>query len=100
MARLDRTAIAQSLADHLKATPDPDGRADLVADQGLINIAAGSAEIDGAIGKLKPMDGYRWIAINPGDLFVASPKSIGTNVGILDPTGKVLKAADLKRPRP
>jgi hypothetical protein len=100
MARLDRAAIAQSLSEHLKAVPDPDGRADLVADQGLINVAAGSAEIDAAIGKLKSIDGYRWIAINAGDLFVASPKSIGTKVGILDPAGKVLKAADLKRPRP
>lgn len=100
MARLDRAAIAQSLTEHLKATPDPDGRADLVADQGLINVAAGSAEIDAAIGKLKPIEGYRWIAINATDLFVASPKTIGTKVGILDPTGKVLKAADRTRPRP
>ncbi len=100
MARLDRTAIAQSLVEHLKATPDPGGRADLIADQGFINVAAGSAEIDSAIGKLKPLDGYRWIAINAGDLFVASPRTIGTKVGILDPAGKVLKAADKTRPRP
>ncbi len=100
MARLDRAAIAQSLSDHLKAIPDSEGRADLVAEQGLINVAALSTEIDAAVGKLKPHEGYRWIAINAGDLFVASPKTIGTKVGILDPAGKVLKAADKTRPRP
>jgi len=99
MARMDREAITQSLGERLKAIPDPEGRADLVADQGLINVAAGSADMDAAIKRFAPIDGYRWIAINGGDLFVASPKTIGTKVGILDPTGKVLKAADLRRPK-
>ena len=49
--------------------------------------------------RLKPLSGYRWIAINGGDLFGASPKTIGTKIGIVDPTGKVLKAADLPRPK-
>ena len=35
----------------------------------------------------RPLQGYRWIAINPGDLFPASPKTIGTKVGIMDRTG-------------
>jgi hypothetical protein len=39
------------------------------------------------------------VAINGGDLFSASPMTIGTKVGILDPTGRVLKAADLPRPK-
>ena len=37
------------------------------------------------------------IVINPGDLFTASPLTMSTKVGILDPTGRVLKAADLPR---
>jgi hypothetical protein len=99
MSRLDRAGIAAALTDKLSATPDPEGIADLVASQGRIAIAATPAEIDGAISKLKPLQGYRWIAINGGDLFGASPKTIGTKIGIVDPTGKVLKAADLPRPK-
>ena len=79
--------------------PDPDGNADLVASQGLIAIAASPAEIDGAIARLKPLPGYRWIAINGGDQFTANPKTIGSKVGILDSTGKVLRGADLPRPK-
>jgi len=99
MARLDKEAIAASLGEHIAATPDPDGAADLVASQGRINVAADSAAIGPAIGGLKGVGGFRWIAINAGDLFVASPKTIGTKVGILDPTGRVLKAADMPRPK-
>ena len=97
MSRLDRTAIAEALADKLGATADPEGISDLVASQGRINVAATAADVGPAIDRLKPIDGYRWIAINAGDLFTASPKTIGTKVGIIDPTGKVLKAADLPR---
>ena len=97
MSRLDRAAIAAALTEKLGATPDPDGGADLVAGPGLIAIAASPAEIDGAIARLKPLGGYRWIAINGGDLFGASPKTIGTKIGILDSNGKTLKAADLPR---
>jgi hypothetical protein len=99
MSRLDRAAIAAALTEKLSAVPDPDGIADLVAKQGLIAIAATPTEIDGAIARLKPLPGYRWIAINGGDLFTASPKTIGSKVGILDATGKVLKGADLPRPK-
>jgi len=99
MSRLDRDAIAAAITDKLGATPDPDGSGDLVASQGRIAVVATVAEIDGAIARLKPMPGYKWIAINGGDLFSASPKTIGSKVGILDPSGKVLKAADLPRPK-
>lgn len=99
MSRLDKDALLTAIAEKLKATPDPDGVADLVASQGRIAIAASAAELDGAIGRLKPLDGYRWIVINSSDLFSASPKTIGTKVGIMDQTGRVLKAADLPRPK-
>jgi hypothetical protein len=97
MSRLDKTGIIDALTDKLGATADPDGTADLRASQGRINVAATAAEIGPAIERLKPLDGYRWVAINGADLFTASPKTIGTKVGILDPTGRVLKAADLPR---
>lgn len=97
MTRIDRDAIAATLTTKLTAAPDPDGVVDLVASQGAIAIAATPADIDGAIARLKPLPGYRWIAINGGDLFSASPKTIGTKIGILDATGKVLKGADLPR---
>lgn len=96
---MNRDALLTTIAEKLKATPDPDGVADLVASQGRIAIAASAAELDGAIARLKPLDGYRWIVINSSDLFSASPKTIGTKVGIMDQTGRVLKAADLPRPK-
>jgi hypothetical protein len=99
MSRLDREAISASLVERIGASPDPDGGADLVAKQGLIAIAATSADVGPAIARLKALPGYRWIAINGGDLFGVSPKTIGTKIGIIDSTGKVLKAADLPRPK-
>ena len=99
MSKLDRDAIAAAISEKLGATPDPDGSGDLVASQGRIAIVATVAEIDGAIARLKPMPGYKWIAINGGDLFSVNAKTMGSKVGILDPTGKVLKAADLPRPK-
>jgi hypothetical protein len=99
VARLDRDAILTAITSSMHATPDPDGLADLVAAQGRINIAATGADIGPAIKRLTPLPGYRWVAINPGDLFTASPLTIGTKVGILDPTGRVLKNADLPRPK-
>ena len=65
--------------------------------RGRINVAAKGAEIGPAIKRLTPLQGYRWVAINAGDLFTASPLTMSTKVGILDPTGRVLKAADLPR---
>jgi hypothetical protein len=99
MARLDRDGLLGAIGEALKATPDPEGLSDLVASQGRINVAATGPEIGPAIKRLAPLPGYRWIAINGGDLFSASPLTIGSKVGILDPTGRVLKAADLPRPK-
>ena len=99
MSRLDRDAIGAALTTKLNATPDPDGVADLVAQQGRIAIAPAPGDIDAAIARLRPLPGYRWLAINSADLFTASPKTIGTKIGILDHTGRVLKAADLPRPK-
>ena len=81
------------------AMPDPEGMADLVGRQGHITVAASGSEIGPAIKRLVPLPGYRWVAINGGDLFAASPLTIGTKVGILDQNGRVLKAADLPRPK-
>ena len=99
MSRLDHDAIVAALSEKIAAAPDPDGVADLVASQGRIAVAATAAEIGPAINRLKPLPGYRWLAINGADLFQASPMTIGSKVGILDPTGRVLKAADLPRPK-
>lgn len=99
MSRLDRAAIVAGLTARLGAEADPDGAADLVARQGRIVVAASSGEMAAAIGRLKPLDGYRWIAINTGDLFAASPLTIGTKIGIMDANGRVLKNADLPRQR-
>ena len=99
MARLDRDALIAAASSALGAKPDPDGAADLVAERGRINVAAGAADFKTAIQRLAPLPGYRWIVINAGDLFAASPLTLGTKVGILDPTGRVLKAADLPRPK-
>ncbi len=99
MSRLDREAISEALSAKLGATADPDGGSDLIAPQGRIAIVPTPADIDPAIARLRPLPGYRWLAINGGDLFSASPKTIGTKIGIIDHTGKVLKAADLPRPK-
>ena len=99
MARSDKAAIVAALITAVGASEDPEGLSDLVADKGHINVAADAAQIGPAIERLKPLPGYRWIAINPGDLFAASPKTIGTKVGIMDAAGRVLKAADLPRPK-
>ena len=97
MSRLDRDAIIAALTERLAAAPDPDGVADLVASQGWIVAAGAAAEIGPAIDRVRALEGYRWLAINAADLFSASPKTIGTKVGIMDPSGRVLKAADLPR---
>jgi hypothetical protein len=97
VARLDRDGLIEAASATLRATPDPQGTADLIAERGHINVAASAAELKGAIQRLVPLGGYRWIVINAGDLFAASPLTLGTKVGILDATGRVLKAADLPR---
>jgi hypothetical protein len=99
MARLDRVGLLDAVIAATKATPDPEGVSDLVASVGRINIAPSGAEVQAAVERLKPLPGYRWIAINSGDLFTASPLTLGSKVGIIDATGRVLKAADLPRAR-
>jgi hypothetical protein len=99
VARLDRDAILVAISAAVGATADPEGTADLIAERGHLNVAASVAELKSAIQRLAPLRGYRWIVINAGDLFSASPLTLGTKVGILDPNGRVLKAADLPRPK-
>jgi len=99
VARLDREALRSAISTAIGASPDPDGTADLVAERGHLNVAASAAELKGAIQRLVPLRGYRWIVINDADLFAASPLTLGTKVGILGPNGRVLKAADLPRPK-
>lgn len=99
MGRLDRDAVTRAISAALGASPDPTGSADLVAERGRLNVAARAADVRGAVQRLVPLSGYRWIVINQADLFAASPLTLGTKVGILDPTGRVLKNADLPRAR-
>jgi hypothetical protein len=99
MSRLDRAALLESIGASLTATPDPDGASDLIASQGRIVVAAEPSELKAAIQRLRPLDGYRWLAINGGDLFAVNTLTIGTKIGILDQNGRVLKAADLPRQR-
>jgi hypothetical protein len=99
VARLDRDALVTAISAAVGATADPEGTADLIAERGHLNVAASAAELKTAIQRLAPLRGYRWIVINAGDLFSASPLTLGTKVGILDPNGRVLKAADLPRPK-
>lgn len=97
MARLDRDGLVRSISTALSAQVDPEGVADLVAERGHLNVAATAADVKAALQRLKPLQGYRWLVINEADLFVVSPQTIGTKVGILDPSGRVLKNADLPR---
>lgn len=94
---MDRETILREISSALRAAPDPDGVSDLVAERGRLNVAATATDLKDAVQRLKPLPGYRWIVINSADLFTASPLTLGTKVGILDPTGRVLKNADLPR---
>lgn len=97
MSRLDRAGLLTALSAKLPAQTDPEGIVDLVSDRGRIMVAATSTEVRLAIDRLRPLDGYRWLAINGGDLFAVNASTLGTKVGILDENGRVLKAADLPR---
>ncbi|HEV8471024.1 MAG TPA: hypothetical protein VGR46_15605 [Candidatus Limnocylindria bacterium] len=99
MARLDRDGLLASAMSALSAVPDPEGISDLVGSKGHINVAASQAEVSAAIRRLSSVAGYRWVVINAADLFAVNPLTMGTKVGILDQTGRVLKAADLPRPK-
>jgi len=97
MARYDRDGLVQAAVDCLGASADETGEADLVFDRGSIIVAEGVAFMKEAFSKAKKIEGLRWVLINRGDLFSASPLSIGSKIGILDAGGRILKAAD--RPR-
>ena len=99
MARLDRDGLLASAMTALSAVPDPEGISDLVGSKGHINVAASQAEASTAIRRFAKVQGYRWVVINAGDLFAVSPLTMSTKVGILDQTGRVLKNADLPRPK-
>jgi hypothetical protein len=99
VSRLDREGLIASAITALGASPDPAGISDLVASKGHINVAASHAEVGPAIKRLANVSGYRWLVINSADLFAVNPLTMGTKVGLLDASGRVLKAADLPRPR-
>ncbi|MEW5991757.1 MAG: hypothetical protein AB1736_10505 [Chloroflexota bacterium] len=97
MSRLDKAALVTAVGSKLGARPDPTGTVDLVTDNGHIAVAATVAEARPAIARLTAIDGYRWLVINAADLFAVNPLTIGTKVGIIDATGRVLKNADVPR---
>lgn len=97
MSRLDAAELKAAVAAALDAQDDASGAADLVSDKGRVVVASDPSEFKAAFGRLKKIDGYRWIAINRDDLFAANTLSIGSKAGIIDATGAVLKAADLPR---
>src|SRR5260221_14313737 len=99
MQRLDREALIAAASAALGAAPDPEGTADVVGERGRINVAASGADLKAAIQRLAPLPGYPWVVINPGDPFAASPPTPGTKGGLLDPTGRVLKAARPPEPK-
>lgn len=97
MARLDQQALKDAVVGFMQAEPDTSGKADLVSEKGSIIVAA---EVDGlkaAFKRIKKVDGYRWVAINREDLFAANTLSLGSKAGLIDQTGKVLKAPDVPR---
>src|SRR5207237_9198643 len=99
LMRLAPTAIRIAITDSLLQIPASERPADVASSQRHINVAATGADIGPSIKRLAPLPGYRWVVINAGDLFTSSPLTIGTKVGIMDPTGRVLKNADLPRPK-
>lgn len=99
MSRMTHDQLRQAMIDKLAAEPDPEGIADLVCSKGHLGIAADHKQIKKTVKRLRPLMTYRFLVINRGDLFAASPATIGTKIGILDANGSLLKAADLPRSR-
>lgn len=97
MARLDRDNLIAAVATHFEASPDPTGEVDLVSERGRVIVAAEVDDFKDAFKRIKKVDGYRWVAINREDLFAANTLSLGSKAGIVDGTGKVLKAPDVPR---
>lgn len=99
MARMTHEQLRQAMIDKFDAVPDPNGKADLTCSKGDLGIAADHKQIKKTVKRLRPLMTYRFLVINRADLFAASPATIGTKIGILDPNGTMLKAADLPRKR-
>ena len=99
MSRMTSDQLRQAMIDNLDAEPDPSGQADLICSKGALGIAADHKQIKKTVKRLRPLMSYRFLVINRGDLFAASPATIGTKIGILDANGSMLKAADLPRKR-
>ncbi len=96
MARLTREDLIERLCGRLGGTRDPAGEVDIRLPQGAVIVAATPEEIPAAVQRLKPMLGYRLLAIHRTDLFEASRATVQTKIGILDETGATLKAPDVK----
>ncbi len=96
MPRLTREELIDRLCEKFKGTPDPTGQVDVRMTEGVIIVAPSPADIPAAVARLKPLLGYRFLAIHRDDLFVASRATIQTKIGILDETGATLKAPDVK----
>ncbi len=97
MSRMSKTELTSAIAGLMQAQPDPTGQVDLVSPKGHIIVAAEVDSLKDAFKRIKKVDGYRWVAINRDDLFAANTLSVGSKAGIVDQTGKVLKAPDLPR---
>lgn len=95
--RLNRDQLTEAIVEVMGARPDPSGQADLVGEKGSVVIAADQSDLKAAFRRVKKIDGYRWVAINREDLFAANTLSIGSKAGIIDESGKVLKAPDIPR---
>ncbi len=97
MSRLNHDELLAATMANFSATPDPSGAADLISEKGSIVIAADPDSLKAAFKRAKKIDGYRWVAINRGDLFAANPLSLGSKAGIVDAAGEMLKNADVPR---
>ena len=97
MSRLDQEGLTAAIAGFMEASADSSGAADLVSEKGSIIVAAEVDDLKAAFKRIKKVDGYRWVAINREDLFAANTLSLGSKAGLIDQTGKVLKAPDVPR---
>ncbi len=97
MARFDHDQMAAHVVNDLGAVEDPSGKADYTFDKGSLILAAEPKTMKAAFKRIKKVDGYRWVMINEEDLFAANTLSLGSKAGMITPTGKMLKNADIPR---
>lgn len=97
MARLNQEELIAAVSGFMDASPDATGAADLTSEKGSIVVAAAVDDFKAAFKRIKKVDGYRWVAINREDLFAANTLSLGSKAGLIDQSGKVLKAPDVPR---